>query len=155
MLRFRANRSGLIVLACSITFAVAAISFAALGNEPTLIEVTGKGTISIPTASLRRGEAKFFLYKGDNGSRVKFIVARDETGRVEAAVDACERCAAYGQGYTSSKGYVTCRYCGNRYGLHSLSTGWGSCVPLKLNYVVRDDDVQIRTAELDRWRRVF
>ena len=155
MKRLRANMSGLIVLACSIIFAVAAISFAALGNEPALIEVTGRNTISIPTTSLRRGEARFYLYRGEDGARVKFIVARDEAGRVEAALDACEQCAAHGEGYTSSKGYVICRYCGNRYRLRSLSTGWGSCVPLKLNYVVRNDDLLISTAELARWQREF
>ncbi|HUA32050.1 MAG TPA: Fe-S-containing protein [Candidatus Binataceae bacterium] len=144
------------MLASSIVFAAAAISFAALRNDAVgLIQVTGKGTISVSVADLRPGQARFYIYTSDDGANVRFIVARDETGRVEAAVDACEECAAYGQGYTSSKGYVICRYCGNRYRMSSLATGAGSCVPWKLNYVIRGDEVQISSAELTKWRRMF
>ncbi len=155
MLHVKANRPGLVALAGSIVFAAAAISFAALQNDPRLIEVRGKGTISIPIATLPAGEARFYLYKSDDGARVKFILARDESGRVEAAIDACEECAAYGQGYSCSGGYIVCRYCGNRYKLSSLARGAGSCVPWKLNYVIHGDEVQISSAELTKWRRMF
>ena len=154
-MRLRANSSGLIVLAFSIIFAAAAISFAALRNDSGLIPVTGNGTISISTATLRPGQAKFYVYKSDDGAAVRFIVARDEAGKLEAAIDACERCAAYGQGYRSSKDFVICRYCGTRYRLNSLSTGAASCVPFKLKYVIRGNEVQISSIELTKWRRMF
>jgi uncharacterized membrane protein len=153
--RARTNKSGLAALAGAIVFAIAALCFASIRGEPRFIVVAGSGTISISTATLRVAQARFYVYQGGDGSSVKFIVARDETGHVQAAIDACEECAAYHEGYSSSSGYVVCRFCGNRYKLSALATGSASCVPWKLNYTMRGDEIQISSGELSKWRQAF
>ena len=148
-------KPGSIALGGAILFSIAAISFASLGSGPRFSTVTGDGPISISTATLRSGEARFYIYHLRNGASVKFIVARDETGRIQAAIDACERCAAYREGYSFSDGHVVCRFCGNRYKIGSLASGAGSCVPFKLRYTLHGDAVQISSAELNKWSQLF
>ena len=146
---------GLAALAGAILFSIAAISFASLGNDPRFSTVTGDGTISISISTLRSGEARFYRYHGRNGASVKFIVARDETGCIQVAIDACEQCATYREGYSTCDGYVVCRFCGNRYKINSLSGGAGSCVPFRLRYTLHGDAVQISSAELNKWSQLF
>ena len=61
----------------------------------------------------------------------------------------------YGEGYASSHGYLVCRYCGNRYKLDAMESGFVSCVPVKLPFQTTGHRVNINPADLERGRGLF
>ena len=89
------------------------------------------------------------------GDQIRFLLARDSTGRVKGALDACRRCSMYGKGYVSSRGYLVCRYCGNRYKSEAMESGLASCVPVQLPLQVTGHTVTIKPADLERQRGLF
>jgi uncharacterized membrane protein len=101
------------------------------------------------------GEAKFYSYRDGAGAELRFILARDSAGGVHAAMDACQRCYTYHQGYVSSDGYLVCKLCGNRYKLRAMTSALASCVPVKLSLKIAGQTARISTAELERNRGLF
>jgi len=144
------------MLAAGMTlFVLAAL---ALANRPAgsgVTSISGDGSIQIATSDIRPGDAKFFEYRDRDGGRIRFILARDDKGHIQAALDACERCYVHHQGYGAAHGELTCRYCGNRYRVAAIASGMGSCVPVKLPFQAEGQAVRIKTAELERQRQMF
>jgi uncharacterized membrane protein len=141
-------------LIIGIAIAVAA-SYWTLSSEFYVTSVTGEGSIDIAISGLGPGNVKFFSYQDHVGDKVRFLLARDSSSRIHAAVDACERCYGYHRGYTSSDGRLICRFCGNHYKLEAMETGLASCVPIKLSFQLAGQAVRIKTAELERRRHLF
>ena len=77
------------------------------------------------------------------------------TPDVHGALDACQQCAQYHKGYTSSGGYLVCRFCGNRYRVEAKSTGIASCAPIKLPVNDNGANVSIDSSQLTQHRRLF
>ena len=132
-----------------------ALSFARAMGRPEFTMVVANPLITIGTGDLRPGDVKFFAYRDDAGKELRFLLARDSAGKIVGAADACEHCYAYGKGYTSSRGELICRYCGNRYKLSALGSGVGSCVPVKMPFRMRGQTAEINPADLERSRRLF
>ena len=149
--RFR-GRTGLLIAAAFITVAV---SLAAMATGPQFITVSANPVVSIETDSLQPGDVHFFAYKDRAGDQIRFLLARDSTGKIKGAFDACRRCSMYGEGYASSHGYLVCRYCGNRYKLDAMESGFVSCVPVKLPFQTTGHRVNINPADLERGRGLF
>lgn len=133
---------------------LAAASFA-VATGPQFTMVVAHPLIAIGTSDLRPGDVKFFAYRDDAGKQLRFLLARDSNGNIVGAADACEHCYLYGKGYTSSRGELICRYCGNRYKLSALGSGVGSCVPVKMPFRMRGQTAEINPADLERSRRLF
>jgi uncharacterized membrane protein len=146
---------GRIVLLIAVAFLAVAVSLAALSAGPRFITVSANPSVSIDTNSLRSGDVRFYTYKDHAGDQIRFVLARDSTGRVKGVFDACQRCSTYGKGYTSSHGDLVCGYCGNRYKLEAMETGIASCVPVRLPMQVTAHTVNIRPADLEQQRRLF
>jgi uncharacterized membrane protein len=146
------RRIGLVAIGILVAV-IAAASAADL--RPWATPVTGTDAIEIPVSDLQPGKVKFFSYRSDAGSRIRFLLARDADGHVEGAFDACEHCYSFHKGYKSSGGFLICRVCGNRYRLGKLSNGMASCVPAKLAYKESDQTIQIRTEDLKRGGAMF
>jgi len=134
---------------------VVAISWAATARSPQFTPVRANPSISIETEDLRPGYVRFFAYRDQAGDEVRFLLARDTTGRIKAAFDACERCYIYHKGYVSSGGDLLCRFCGNRYKLEAMESGLASCVPMKLPFQMTGQTVVIKPADLERKRGMF
>lgn len=149
----RAKR--LLLAAGSVAFAIAAIVFAVKPDGSNFTAISGDGLIDIATSDIRPGDARFFEYRDRDGGRIRFILARDENGHIQAVLDACERCYIHHQGYAAAHGDLTCRYCGNRYKLAAMAAGVASCVPVKLPFQTVGQAVRIKTAELERQRQLF
>lgn len=139
----------LIVAAMALTAVIVAV-----GAGPNITAVNGSDSITIPASSVKRGELRFFSYRDDAGKAIRFILGRDDTGQVAAAFDACQQCARYGKGYTSSHGYMVCRFCGNRYKIDAVPSGT-SCAPIRLKVSESGDTITVDTAELKRERNLF
>jgi len=134
---------------------LAGISFAAIARGPHFELVVANPSISIDTNNLRPGDARFFAYRDAAGNQLRFLLARDSTGRVQAACDACRRCYVYHRGYAAAGGDLICRFCGNHYRLAAMSSGLASCAPVMLPLEMRGRTAKIKPADLERERSLF
>jgi uncharacterized membrane protein len=120
-----------------------------------LTAIDGSGSVVIPTSSIAPGQVRFFVYHSHAGADVRLIVARDDHGKVEAALDACERCYMYHRGYEAAHGAITCRWCGTRYKVASMNEGLSGCAPIKVPFRTVGQTIRIQTAELERESKLF
>lgn len=134
---------------------VVAIWLAVTASGPQFIAVSANPSVSVETNDLRPGDVRFFTYRARAGDQIRFLLARDATGRIKGVFDACQRCYMYHKGYVSSHGELICRYCGNRYKLEAMESGLASCVPMKLPLQVTNHTVNIKPADLERERGLF
>jgi uncharacterized membrane protein len=134
---------------------LAAILFGVIAAGPRYTPVSANSSISIETNDLRQGDVRFFTYRDRAGDQIRFLLARDATGRTKAAFDACQRCYMYHKGYAGSRGDLFCRFCGNRYKLEAMESGLASCVPVKLPFQMKGRTVNIKPADLERARALF
>ena len=111
--------------------------------------------VMIPTDALGREQVRFYSYRDRAGEELRFILGRDSSGGVHAAMDACQRCYKYRKGYIWSRGDLVCKLCGNRYKLQEMESGLASCVPAKLPFQVTRHSVRVKSADLERERGLF
>ena len=142
------------MIASAVVLTAVAVTLAVVGGGPRVTELAGRDWVSIPGGELGRGEIRFFSYRDDGGKQIRFILGRDRAGKVQGAFDACQQCSQYRKGYTSSRGYLVCRICGNRYPLNAR-TGVGSCAPIRL--IVQDSGktVAVDTGQLKEHATLF
>ncbi len=124
-------------------------------RRPQFTPVDANALARIGINDLRPGEVRFFAYRDRAGEQIRFLLARDSTGRTKAAFDACQRCYVYHKGYVNSGEDLVCRYCGNHYRLEAMESGLASCVPVKLRVHVTGQTVSIKSADLERERGLF
>ncbi len=134
---------------------LAALSFATMASGPRVTWVEANPVITIDTEGLKPGEAQFFGYRDPAGDKIRFLLARDSSGRVHSVCDACQRCYMYGKGYAISHGNLICRACGNRYRLDTMEAGVASCAPVKLPFQMTGQTATIKPADLERERGLF
>src|ERR1700730_16599038 len=121
-----------------------------MARGPQFTPVSANPTVSIETNDFQPGSVRFFAYRDRAGDQIRFLLARDATGRIKAAFDACQRCYMYHKGYAGSRGDLFCRFCGNRYKLEAMESGLPSCVPVKLPFQIKGRTVNIKPADLER-----
>ena len=152
--RSRIRIRGFFLVTGAVALMGVTIALVAVGVGPRFTYLSGTDSASIPSSSLKRGELRFFSYRDDAGKEIRFILGRDDAGQVRGAFDACRRCAQYGKGFTSSHGYLVCRYCGNRYKIDSAPTGT-SCTPLRLPVRENGEAINVDATQLERQRNLF
>ena len=155
----RASRfkvSGRLLLIAAIALVGLMASLAVVGIGPRTTQLAGNGVIAIASGDIKPGKVRFYSYQGTAGDKIRFLLSRDQTGEVRAAMDACQRCYSFHKGYTaSSDGYLICRLCGNRYKLSDKTLGIASCNPVKLPIRKVGDTVQVNSSDLERNRSMF
>ena len=114
-----------------------------------------EGTVSVVTADLPVGAARFFTFRGASGRTADFFVYRESGGTARAALDACRTCARFKKGYRLEGGRMVCVYCGMRFDIDALATGSGSCVPIALPVEHAPDRVHIAAGGLEEGIRYF
>jgi uncharacterized membrane protein len=142
------------MIASAVALTAVTMTLAAVGVSPRVTRLAGREFVSIPGGDLGRGEIRFFSYRDDAGKQIRFILGRDRAGKVQGAFDACQQCSQYRKGYTSSRGYLVCRICGNRYPLDSRA-GVGSCAPIRLIVQDRGKTVTVETRQLKEHGALF
>jgi len=135
--------------------AISAAVLAVPAMRPGCTAVTGSDRISVPLARLGTGAAAFFCYRDDAGERLRFVLARDDQGKVHSIIDACRQCGKFHEGYTSAGGELICRVCGNRYKLAQIEKGEASCVPLALPSRQDRDRIEVKVSDLKQVSRLF
>ncbi len=154
MARSKAKLTGRLIIASAVILTVVTMALAAVGLGPRFTHVTGKDAVRIASADVRRGDIRFFTYRDDGGKEIRFILGRNESGQAQGAFDACQQCAQYRKGYTSSRGYLVCRFCGNRYRLDATA-GLGSCAPIRLPLHEAGSAITVETSDLMKHRGLF
>lgn len=134
---------------------VVALALGSSAMRPRCVAVDGEEAVSVPLARLARGAVSFFCYRDSAGARLRFILARDEDGKVHSVFDACRQCYSYQKGYTASRGDLVCRLCGNRYEIKSMEKGHASCVPINLPNRQHGDVVEVKVSDLKRGKALF
>jgi uncharacterized membrane protein len=113
------------------------------------------GTVSVVTADLAAGDARFFTFRGASGRTADFFVYRESSGAARAALDACRTCARWKKGYRLEGTRMVCIYCGMRFELDHLTEGIGSCVPIALPVTPAGDRIRIAAEALEEGLRYF
>jgi uncharacterized membrane protein len=139
------------ILACTIV----AITVTRRFDGARCVQLTSLDAVSVSIAGLARGTASFFCYRDSAGQQLRFLLARDDDGKVNGVFDACGQCYRYHQGYTVAGRYIVCRLCGNRYPLADVHKGLASCTPVKLPVKQHGEQVQVRVADLRKGRPLF
>jgi uncharacterized membrane protein len=149
------RRKQIWIIAAAVT-AIAVLLIIVPTMRPRCTQVSGADRIAIPLEKLARGAVSFFCYTDTAGARLRFILARDDEGKVHSVMDACRQCSSFHKGYASSaKGEVICRLCGNKYHLEALEAGKASCVPVALPNRQHDGIVEVNVADLKQGSSLF
>jgi uncharacterized membrane protein len=141
----------LFVVALAIGAAIAAGPIFA----PTCTAVSGTETVSVTTADLKRGSARFFCYRDRSGKLIRFVLARGDDGVVRTVFDACWQCYRFHKGFTVADGFLICRLCGNRYKLDEMQHGMASCQPVRLEDIEHEGKIEVRVAALEQGHALF
>ena len=117
--------------------------------------VSGDPDVSINAFALRPGRAQLFCYTDDAGTKLRFVLARGDDGKVRSVFDACRQCFTFHKGYRVVGGELICRVCGNHYPIDKMNEGKASCVPVSLPHKDTSGVVRIKTADLKAARAFF
>jgi uncharacterized membrane protein len=149
------KRSKKLFAAVVLLTIVAGVAVGVTSMRPRCTEVAGRALIDIPVSKLALGAIDFFCYHDSHGEQLRFILARDEAGKVHSVLDTCRQCGAFHKGYTASKYELICRLCGNRYKLNQIEAGKASCIPVGLATTQRNGVVEIKVSDLKQARQSF
>jgi uncharacterized membrane protein len=113
------------------------------------------GVMEIPISEVGTS-ARWYTYIS-NGVNVKFFVVKGSDGKIHLAADACDVCYRSKRGYRQTSAVMTCNNCGQTFAINSIGTGntsggcWPSYIPMK----IEDNNVIIKTSDLDGKRSMF
>lgn len=125
-------------------------------SGPRCVRVDGHaGTVVLDVRKLPRASTRKYCARLADGRSVRFIVARDSGGTVRAVLDACRACYSHNLGYEASGHAIICRFCRNRYSIHSLSAGAASCSPFAIPFQEHAGFVTIERSDLESGERLF
>ena len=128
----------------SLRIAAAALLLA----SPACINVTGTDSVRLDASQIVEGSGRDYCYRGAEGRKLRFVLARDSHGKLHTLIDACQLCYQYHHGYEISGDELICRVCGNRYRLEHLERGIASCVPIGLAHEEKGNQVTVKVSDL-------
>ena len=155
------RRTGLhLALAIGALAVVAVVAFVVVSNrnggEPataTAATATG-GDVTMPVSQVNDGKAHFYTYDA-GGTTVKYFVLADKTGKVRAALDACEVCYAQKKGYHQEGDTMVCNNCGKVFPSAQINVITGGCNPIPLERSISGDTLTIQTDSLQAGAQYF
>lgn len=142
-------------LALVAALALVGVLIADSNSRPACTMLHGTTALHISLNGLARGEVRAFCYQAPAGQRLRFLLARDSSGDIHTAFDACRQCYKYHEGFTWSHGYLICRWCGTRYKIKNMNVGKASCAPVPLASNVRGNQVTVRVKDVEAGRWLF
>jgi uncharacterized membrane protein len=144
---------GRVFAALSAT-ALAALFLYGPMSGPRFTHLSDSTVIKIPIRDLPRDGGRFYSVE-DAGRQLRFVLARDENGKVRSVFDACGQCYRYKKGFSVAHGEMICRLCGNRYPLKHMMTGRASCAPVPLASTVTPDSVIVKATDIRKGAWLF
>lgn len=111
------------------------------------------GRLVLDISDLEIGAARFYRFLNTGNQEVKFFVARDLHGTIQAAFDANEICYKTKRGYRHEGEWVVCNKCDKAFRVATLNEGGGGCKPVPLAHTVVGDQVVLQESDvLAGWR---
>ena len=148
------------LIAAAVVVGVAVIAAVAVvmtrgetAAAPPAAASTG-GSVKIPLADLKGGEAKFYSHDVA-GTTVNYFVMKSSDGEYRAAFDACDVCYASKKGYHQEGDEMVCNNCGRRFPSTQINVLEGGCNPSPLEREVKGKNLVIPTTELDAGVKYF
>ncbi len=155
------SRTGLhVAAAIGALVVVAVVAFVVVSNRgggetATATVATAPGAdVIMPVASVNDGKAHFFTYDA-GGTTVKYFVLSDSTGKVRAALDACEVCYAQKKGYSQEGDSMVCNNCGQVFPAKEINVVTGGCNPIPLKRSVQGETLTITVDSLQAGAQYF
>jgi len=154
------RRTGLHLLIAGVAL-VAIIGVAAFvmmnrggGTPATATTASAGGNVTLPVSQVNDGKAHFYTYDV-NGTTVKYFVLADKTGKVRAALDACEVCYAQKKGYHQVGDAMQCNNCGKVFPSAQINVITGGCNPIPLKRTLSGDSLVITASSLQAGQQYF
>jgi uncharacterized membrane protein len=156
------SRTGLHLTLAGIAL-VAVIAVAAFvvlnrgGGAQTATATTASapgGDVTIPVSQVNDGKAHFYTYD-TGGTTVRYFVLADKTGKVRAALDACEVCYAQKKGYHQQGDAMQCNNCGRIFPSDKINVITGGCNPIPLKKSISGGQLTITTGDLTQGAQYF
>jgi uncharacterized membrane protein len=112
------------------------------------------GAVTLPVAQVNDGQAHFYSYDA-GGTTVRYFVLADKTGKVRAALDACEVCYGQKKGYTQQGDAMQCNNCGKVFPSAKINVITGGCNPIPLEMNTANGKLTITTGSLSAGAQYF
>jgi uncharacterized membrane protein len=155
------KRTGLhIVAAVGALVVVAVVAFIVMSNRgggeaATATAAVAPGAdVTMPVASVNDGKAHFFTYDA-GGTTVKYFVLADSSGKVRAALDACEVCYPQKKGYHQEGDSMVCNNCGKVFPAKDINVITGGCNPIPLKRSASNGTLTITVDSLNGGAQYF
>lgn len=112
------------------------------------------GDVTIPVAQVSDGKAHFYSFDA-NGTSVKYFVLADKSGKVRAALDACEVCYAQKKGYHQQGDAMQCNNCGRTFPSDQINVITGGCNPIPLDMKAKGGQITITADSIAQGAQYF
>lgn len=153
------NNNFKMVVGIVIVIGVVIVAFLAYGQRGSALrdkQVLGTNNeIRIPLSEVSDGNAKFYQYKAQNSTVVRFFVIKSSDGMYRAAADACDVCFRGKQGYHQEGDDMVCNKCGRHFASKDVNEITGGCNPDGIPRAIQGSDLVIQTAELEKRTSLF
>jgi uncharacterized membrane protein len=131
-------------------------SFLFFTSQGTGASAAGPGAeVSYPLKTFQDGKARFYEYKNNDGTTIKYFILKSSDGVVRAAFDACDVCWPEGKGYVQKGDYMVCRNCGRRFASVKVNVITGGCNPGALQREVAGDNLVIKVKDIREGKKYF
>ncbi len=150
MPKFRPVLGAVIVAA----FIAAVIWMDSRGKSPNQPVAAGPdGFVRIGVADLGRLRIRYYRFLNPANQEVKFFLARDSSGTLQAAFNASENHFKLRRGFRLEDTWIIDNKCDIATPLNSVNEGGGGCSPIPLAYRLAGDQVLISSTDLlEGWR---
>ena len=146
-------------VAAGLTSTVAIKMMSGNANEGSKGAIFGNssvnGDISHPLIDFEAGVLRYFTFKADPVTTVKYFIVIGEYGLIAARFDACAECWRSGDGHRQEGDSLLCNTCGNSDQITDLDQISDPCIPLPLEAWIKDENVYVSTAALQKMGKYF
>lgn len=118
--------------------------------------ITAKdGKIKIPVNKVNDGNVHFFTYK-KSFKRINFFVRTDGEGELSTYFDTCFTCYKYKKGYKQEGPDIICIECNMKFSLaDKIFDNSEGCSPIKLFSLIDNENIIIRTSDIEKGSKLF
>jgi uncharacterized membrane protein len=125
------------------------------GNSNHYQEVSpdAQGRVIVDVAGLEPLQARFYRFLNAGNQEVRFFVARDENGAIQAAFDASENEYKLRRGFRAQGAWIVNNKCGISVRLDEVNQHVSGCAPVPVPFRVDGSKVVLAESDvLDGWR---
>ena len=113
------------------------------------------GAVTLPTAKLADGKARFYKFE-DGGKEITFFAVKSADGTIKTAFDACDACYKSKKGYEQQGDKMNCKNCNQKFAINRLGpNASGGCNPGYLPHQLNGSSISISVNDLKGGARYF